>query len=105
MPSTSSTGTGTTADFAVAALQIAHDAGAERLVLCDTNGGFLSHQVQRIVGEVGEALGDATLGCHFHNDSGMAVGNSITAVLEGVTQVQGCINGYGERTGNADLAR
>jgi len=90
-------------EFAVAALRIAHDAGAERVVLCDTNGGFLSHEVQRIVGEVGEALGDATLGCHFHNDSGMAVSNSITAVLEGVHQVQGCINGYGERTGNADL--
>ena len=90
-------------DFAVAALRIAHDAGADRVVLCDTNGGFLSHEVQRIVGEVGEALGDATLGCHFHNDSGMAVSNSITAVLEGVHQVQGCINGYGERTGNADL--
>ena len=90
-------------EFAVAALRVAHDAGAERLVLCDTNGGFLSHEVQRIVGEVGDALGDATLGCHFHNDSGMAVGNSITAVLEGVHQVQGCINGYGERTGNADL--
>ncbi len=90
-------------EFAVNALRVAHDAGAERVVLCDTNGGFLSHEVQRIVGEVGEALGDATLGCHFHNDSGMAVGNSITAVLEGVYQVQGCINGYGERTGNADL--
>jgi 2-isopropylmalate synthase len=90
-------------DFAVAALRVAHDAGADRVVLCDTNGGFLSHEVQRIVGEVGQALGDATLGCHFHNDSGMAVSNSITAVLEGVHQVQGCINGYGERTGNADL--
>jgi 2-isopropylmalate synthase len=90
-------------DFAVATLRTAHEAGAEQLVLCDTNGGFLSHQVQRVVGEVGEALGNATLGCHFHNDSGMAVGNSIMAVLEGVTQVQGCINGYGERTGNADL--
>jgi 2-isopropylmalate synthase len=91
-------------DFALSTLRVAHDAGAEQVVLCDTNGGFLSHDVQRVVGEVGEALGDATLGCHFHNDSGMAVGNSITAVLEGVTQVQGCLNGYGERTGNADLA-
>jgi 2-isopropylmalate synthase len=90
-------------EFALAAARAAHDAGAERVVLCDTNGGFLSHDVQRIVGEVGQALGDATLGCHFHNDSGMAVSNSITAVLEGVHQVQGCINGYGERTGNADL--
>lgn len=90
-------------DFALKVLHAAHDAGAERLVLCDTNGGFLSHEVQRIVGTVGEALGDATLGCHFHNDSGMAVANSIAAVMEGVHQVQGCINGYGERTGNADL--
>ncbi|MFQ5521971.1 MAG: citramalate synthase [Acidimicrobiia bacterium] len=90
-------------DFALAVLRAARDAGAERIILCDTNGGFLSHEVQRIVGEVGEALGDATLGCHFHNDTGMAVANSITAVLEGVHQVQGCINGYGERTGNADL--
>lgn len=90
-------------DFALAVLRAGHDAGAERLVLCDTNGGFLSHDVQRIVGEVGSALGDATLGCHFHNDSGMAVGNSLAAVAEGVLQVQGCINGYGERTGNADL--
>jgi 2-isopropylmalate synthase len=90
-------------DFALAVLRAAHEAGAERLVMCDTNGGFLSHDVQRIVGEVTSAIGDATFGCHFHNDSGMAVGNSLAAVLEGVFQVQGCVNGYGERTGNADL--
>jgi 2-isopropylmalate synthase len=90
-------------EFAVAALQAAHDAGAARLVLCDTNGGFLSHEVEAIVGAVTEAVPDATFGCHFHNDSGMAVGNSLTAVQTGVYQVQGCINGYGERTGNADL--
>ncbi len=90
-------------DFALAVVAAAHDAGAERIVMCDTNGGLLAHEVQSIVGRVGEALGSATLGCHFHNDSGMAVANSITAVLEGVYQVQGCINGYGERTGNADL--
>ena len=90
-------------DFAIAALRAAHDAGAARLVMCDTNGGFLSHEVERIVGEVTDAVPDATFGCHFHNDSGMAVGNSLTAVQTGVFQVQGCINGYGERTGNADL--
>jgi 2-isopropylmalate synthase len=90
-------------DFALAVLRGAHEAGAERLVLCDTNGGFLSHEVQTIVGEVTAAVPDATFGCHFHNDSGMAVGNSLTAVIEGVHQVQGCVNGYGERTGNADL--
>jgi 2-isopropylmalate synthase len=93
----------TNSEFALAALQVAQDAGASRLVLCDTNGGFLSHEVERIVGEVTEAVPDATFGCHFHNDSGMAVGNSLTAVQSGVFQVQGCINGYGERTGNADL--
>ncbi len=90
-------------DFAVAVLRGAHEAGAERLVLCDTNGGFLSHEVERIVGEVTDAVPDGVFGCHFHNDSGMAVGNSLIAVRTGVHQVQGCINGYGERTGNADL--
>lgn len=93
----------TNPDFAVAALQAAHDAGASRLVLCDTNGGFLSHEVERIIGEVTERVPDGTFGCHFHNDAGLAVGNSLTAVQAGVFQVQGCINGYGERTGNADL--
>lgn len=90
-------------DFAIAVLRGAHEAGASRLVMCDTNGGFLSHDVERIVGDVSESISDATFGCHFHNDSGLAVGNSLTAVRTGVFQVQGCINGYGERTGNADL--
>jgi 2-isopropylmalate synthase len=90
-------------DFALSVLRAAGDAGAERLVLCDTNGGFLSHDVERTIGEVTDALPDAIYGCHFHNDSGMAVGNSLTAVRLGVRQVQGCVNGYGERTGNADL--
>ena len=90
-------------DFAVSILRAARDAGAERLVMCDTNGGFLSHEVERTIGEVTEVITDAVFGCHFHNDSGMAVGNSLVAVRNGVHQVQGCINGYGERTGNADL--
>jgi 2-isopropylmalate synthase len=90
-------------DFAIAVLRAAHDSGAERLVMCDTNGGFLSHEVERTIGEVTHAVDDAVFGCHFHNDSGMAVGNSLVAVRNGVHQVQGCINGYGERTGNADL--
>jgi 2-isopropylmalate synthase len=90
-------------EFALAAIQVAHDAGASRLVLCDTNGGFLSHEVERIIGEVTDAVSDGTFGCHFHNDSGLAVGNSLMAVRTGVYQVQGCVNGYGERTGNADL--
>ncbi len=89
--------------FALAVLRAAHESGAERLVLCDTNGGFLPHDVERIVGAVTDALPEAVFGCHFHNDSGLAVGNSLVAVRLGVTQVQGCVNGYGERTGNADL--
>ncbi|MCL1594689.1 MAG: citramalate synthase [Actinomycetia bacterium] len=90
-------------DLATAILTAAHEAGASRLVLCDTNGGFLTDEVERTIGEVTERIPDGTFGCHFHNDSGLAVGNTLTAVKGGVTQVQGCINGYGERTGNADL--
>ena len=71
-------------------------------MLCDTNGGSLPFEVERVVGEVRDQV-DVGLGCHFHNDSGCAVANSLVAVRMGVTQVQGCINGYGERTGNADL--
>jgi 2-isopropylmalate synthase len=59
--------------------------------------------VERVIGEVSAALPDAALGCHFHNDSGTAVANSLTAASAGITQIQGCVNGYGERTGNADL--
>lgn len=90
------------AGFSLDVLRAAESAGAEVLVLCDTNGGTLPFDVERVVGTVRDALG-APLGCHFHNDSGCAVANSLIAVRQGVTQVQGCINGYGERTGNADL--
>ena len=89
--------------FALDTLRAAHDAGAERLVLCDTNGGTLPHDVERIFTEVSAAIPDAALGCHFHNDSGTAVASSLAAVAAGAVQVQGCLNGYGERTGNADL--
>ncbi|MDQ6838987.1 MAG: citramalate synthase [Actinomycetota bacterium] len=88
--------------FSLDVLRAAEEAGAETLVLCDTNGGSLPFDVERIVGEVRERTG-VGLGCHFHNDSGCAVANSLIAVRQGVTQVQGCVNGYGERTGNADL--
>ncbi len=90
-------------EFATAVVRAAADAGAERLVLCDTNGGFLSDDVERIVGTMAEVLPERSVGCHFHNDTGLAVANSLTAVKVGAHQVQGCINGYGERTGNADL--
>ena len=88
--------------FAMAVLVAAEEAGAERLVLCDTNGGALPADVSRIVGEV-SASTDVPLGIHVHNDAGCAVANSLVAVEAGVFQVQGTINGYGERTGNADL--
>lgn len=88
--------------FSSDVLRAASSAGAEVAVLCDTNGGTLPFEVERVVGEVRQLL-DIRLGCHFHNDSGCAVANSLMAVRMGATQVQGCINGYGERTGNADL--
>ncbi|MEN8235881.1 MAG: citramalate synthase [Actinomycetota bacterium] len=89
--------------FALETLRAAHESGAERLVLCDTNGGMLPQDAERIVREVSEALPHAALGCHFHNDAGTAVASSLSAVAAGAVQVQGCLNGYGERTGNADL--
>jgi 2-isopropylmalate synthase len=90
--------------FSLDVLAAAADAGAEVLVLCDTNGGSLPFDVERVVGEVRSRFNTGVgLGAHFHNDSGCAVANSLQAVRMGATQVQGCINGYGERTGNADL--
>ncbi|MDQ2754251.1 MAG: citramalate synthase [Actinomycetota bacterium] len=89
--------------FSLDVLRAAAGAGAEVVVLCDTNGGTLPFEVERTVGQVRDAL-DGAIGCHFHNDSGCAVANSLVAVRQGATQVQGCINGYGERTGNADLS-
>jgi len=88
--------------FATSVLAAAEEAGAERIVLCDTNGGMLSPDVSRVVDKVRGLVG-APLGIHVHNDTGCAVANSLVAVEHGVFQVQGTINGYGERTGNADL--
>lgn len=88
--------------YALEVVRVAAEAGAEVAVLCDTNGGMLPHQVGEIVEDVLEQTG-ARLGIHAHNDTGCAVANSIAAVRAGATHLQGCINGYGERTGNADL--
>ncbi|MGQ0849144.1 MAG: citramalate synthase [Actinomycetota bacterium] len=90
-------------EFALGVLNAAVEAGAERLVLCDTNGGTLPHQIVATIDRVRAAFADAALGVHFHNDAGCAVASSLAAVQAGVHQVQGCVNGYGERTGNADL--
>ncbi|MGB9012221.1 MAG: citramalate synthase [Aeromicrobium sp.] len=89
-------------DYALEVVRTAAEAGAEVAVLCDTNGGMLPHQVSEIVADVLLSTG-ARLGIHAHNDTGCAVANSMAAVQAGVTHLQGCINGYGERTGNADL--
>lgn len=89
-------------DYALKTLRVARDAGAERIVLCDTNGGMLTSQVFEIVGEVKAAVA-APLGIHCHNDSDMAVANSIAAIQAGCIQVHGTMNGYGERCGNANL--
>jgi 2-isopropylmalate synthase len=90
-------------EFTSRILRAAEEAGAEALVLCDTNGGTLPVEVERIVAAV---LGDfeTQVGVHFHNDGGCAVANSLAAVGVGATHVQGCVNGYGERAGNADLS-
>ena len=89
--------------YSLECLRVAADAGAERVVLCDTNGGSLPAQIRTALAVVREALPDAALGIHTHDDSGCAVANTLTAVEAGATQVQGTVNGIGERTGNANL--
>jgi 2-isopropylmalate synthase len=89
--------------YALDCLRAGADAGAERVVLCDTNGGSLPPQIRTALAVVSEALPGFPLGIHAHNDSGCAVANTLTAVECGATQVQGTVNGIGERTGNANL--
>ncbi|MEM7590357.1 MAG: citramalate synthase [Cyanobacteria bacterium P01_A01_bin.83] len=91
--------------YAIATLQTALTAGAEWLALCDTNGGTLPHEIAQIVTAIVDAIPEAQgkLGIHTHNDAGTAVANAIAAVMSGATMVQGTINGYGERCGNANL--
>jgi 2-isopropylmalate synthase len=89
--------------YALDCLRAAAGAGAERLVLCDTNGGSLPPQIRTAFAVVREALPQAALGIHTHDDSGCAVANTLAAVEAGATQVQGTVNGIGERTGNANL--
>ncbi len=88
--------------YALEVLRVAAEAGAEVVALCDTNGGMLPIEVADVVAAVDEGVG-APMGIHCHNDTGCAVANSLAAVDAGVVQVQGTLNGYGERTGNADL--
>jgi 2-isopropylmalate synthase len=90
-------------DYALQSIAAAAEAGADFVVLCDTNGGSLPHDVEAMFAEVRTRLPRVRLGIHTHNDCGLAVANSIAAVRAGAVMVQGTINGYGERCGNADL--
>src|ERR1700730_18504945 len=89
--------------YALACAQAAIDAGARWAVLCDTNGGSLPDEIERIVGEVARIIPGERLGIHAHNDTGNAVANSLVAIRAGARQVQGTLNGLGERCGNANL--
>jgi 2-isopropylmalate synthase len=90
-------------DYAIACVRAAAEAGAERVVLCDTNGGSLPHQIAEATAAVRAALPEVALGIHCHNDTDCAVANTLAGVAAGATQVQGTVNGIGERTGNANL--
>ena len=91
-------------EFALRALEASIVKGASHVVLCDTNGGSLPHEVQNIVADVKRHIGnDAVIGIHCHDDTGCAVANSVAAVLSGARHVQGTLNGLGERTGNTNL--
>ncbi len=96
---------GYTADpaFALRTLEAAQKAGADVLCLCDTNGGTITGRLEEIAAEVRKRF-DGVLGIHTHNDSDVAVANALAAIEQGFTHVQGCMNGYGERCGNANLA-
>jgi 2-isopropylmalate synthase len=89
--------------YALEVLRTAYDAGADVVALCDTNGGMLPGWVGDVVHDVVSTIEGRRIGIHCHNDTGCAVANTLAAVEAGATHVQGTINGYGERTGNADL--
>ncbi|HXF87525.1 MAG TPA: citramalate synthase [Xanthobacteraceae bacterium] len=89
--------------YALAVAKAAYDEGARWVVLCDTNGGTLPHEVERIVSEVAKVIPGDHLGIHAHNDTEQAVANSLAAVRAGARQIQGTLNGLGERCGNANL--
>ena len=90
-------------EYALACAKAAYDAGARWVVLCDTNGGTLPHEVEEIVREVTKTIPGSHVGIHAHNDTEQAVANSLAAVRAGARQIQGTLNGVGERCGNANL--
>ena len=89
--------------YALAVAKAAYDSGARWVVLCDTNGGTLPHEIERIVADVTSIVPGSQLGIHTHNDTENAVANTLAAVRAGVRQIQGTLNGLGERCGNANL--
>jgi 2-isopropylmalate synthase len=89
--------------YACKAIEVALSAGADTVVLCDTNGGTLPHELTAIIREVIVLIPPSRMGIHAHNDCGLAVANTLAAVVEGLHMVHGTVNGYGERCGNADL--
>ncbi len=89
-------------EYALRTLETAQNAGADLIILCDTNGGMDPIKLDKVIDRVKETI-SLSLGIHSHNDSGLAVANSMKAVQKGIVQVQGTVNGYGERCGNADL--
>jgi len=90
-------------DYALACARTAYESGARWVVLCDTNGGTLPHEVERIVADVTQHVPGDHIGIHAHNDTEQAVANSLAAVRAGARQIQGTLNGVGERCGNANL--
>src|ERR1700693_1492205 len=90
-------------EFALACAKAAYDSGARWVVLCDTNGGTMPHEVEAIVSEVAKHIPGDHVGIHAHNDTEQAVANSLAAVRAGARQIQGTLNGLGERCGNANL--
>lgn len=90
-------------EYSMDTIQAAVDGGADWIVLCDTNGGSMPWEIEQFISMVKDAFPDISLGIHTHNDGELAVANSLVAVRSGVRQVQGTINGYGERCGNANL--
>ncbi len=90
-------------EYALKTLEAAAEAGARALVLCDTNGGNLPSRISEVTALVTDRFPGLAIGIHTHNDAGMAVANTVEAVKAGATHVQGTMNGFGERTGNADL--
>lgn len=89
--------------YALNVAKTAHQAGAKRIILCDTNGGTLNNEIYKITKAVVDLIPSALIGIHAHNDSDLAIANSIASVDAGASQVQGCMNGYGERCGNTNI--